>query len=719
MCRTSTRSSSADSPTKARLSGNTPSLSDRIAALQRRNVSGPASTSAAASTPTTALPPSSSSASSSPSGSYLAPPGGGGGGSSSASSAVKDRIARLQSKGDGESPLLPRSSFGAPAPNPEVASHALRQFPGASLGPAQGATLRPQMTGGAWLNGMPANTSGGPLRPQMTGGMWGNQYYGAHAAVPMPRRGVSPTVPTTPTRKQTEPVVLGGRDDAFAELDREAEQARAREESVETTTSDATVSQTLPDTTATKLPTFPSAPDSSPPPPSSATTSSISSAATTLPNLPEAPTEAPQLKLDPSPDDRRPPSPITANGQSREIEIGVRVPDDPDAQRKLDELVSAADNLHVQTTTPPSPTASSSKDDSNDPRKFNPLYRDITDDDDLLSPADQFGTLTVLRRSRTGSSVSDGLHGVGQAAVESLMDASDDDESQDREILTNSGGGGGGGKRNAISGLPPTSPPSRQHRARDEAGQNGTSHSDQSSYTNGSPARGSSSGVRTESPTAMLQSPIRGTNGRGGNGINPLSPSSSSSSSIRLPTSDSTESGMTVTSNPRTIHDSPDRVAELRRPSASGSSVITDRTQSPTIPHRSASVASSNYSSASGGRWSTAVPQADPIFEDSPSGSHGGRERERERDQNQERDGGGGSAASIGASAASPGSNHAAVSASAARARAREAIALARSKSQGGRLARPPPPGRTLTAAELDASDDDYEPGWASIISRK
>jgi hypothetical protein len=43
---------------------------------------------------------------------------------------------------------------------------------------------------------------------------------------------------------------------------------------------------------------------------------------------------------------------------------------------------------------------------------------------------------------------------------------------------------------------------------------------------------------------------------------------------------------------------------------------------------------------------------------------------------------------------------------------AKQAIMAARSKSQS---IRKPPPGRMMTAAEMDASDDEYEPGWASV----
>ncbi|GAC99291.1 hypothetical protein PHSY_006892 [Pseudozyma hubeiensis SY62] len=47
---------------------------------------------------------------------------------------------------------------------------------------------------------------------------------------------------------------------------------------------------------------------------------------------------------------------------------------------------------------------------------------------------------------------------------------------------------------------------------------------------------------------------------------------------------------------------------------------------------------------------------------------------------------------------------------------ARKAVAMGRTKSQSQRLRRPPP-GTMLSAADLDASDDEYEPGWASVTS--
>lgn len=47
-------------------------------------------------------------------------------------------------------------------------------------------------------------------------------------------------------------------------------------------------------------------------------------------------------------------------------------------------------------------------------------------------------------------------------------------------------------------------------------------------------------------------------------------------------------------------------------------------------------------------------------------------------------------------------------------AQAKQAITAARSKSQ--KIKRPPP-GRMMTAAEMDASDDEYEPGWVSVTT--
>ncbi|KAK0550332.1 hypothetical protein OC846_003717 [Tilletia horrida] len=677
-----------DSPGKPRLSGGTPSLSERIAALQRRNVSGP-------STSTTVSPSSSSQGNTSGS-SLLAPPSGGGG----AASAVKDRIARLQSRGDGESPLIPRSSFGAPAPNPDVASHAVRQFPGA--GGSQ-AGLRPQLTGAAWLNGMPAANSAA-LRPQQTGGMWGNQYYGAHAAHPLPRRGPSPT---TPSRQVSNPIIHGDAPDAFAELDREAELARMKEAAAAESSeySPTSPSKATSPRSDGNLPSLPSAPDSSPalpasPPDDKATADGPTSTSSALPELPEAPTETPQVKVEPSP---APP----ANGQSHEIEIGVRAPEDPGAQRKLENaLVSSTSSLRLEPITPTSPSATQGRKTSSGSSGSyvnNPLYTDITDNDDqLLGGGQAFGTLTVLKRSRTGSSsVSDGAHGVGKAALDSmLMDGSDSEEgSQHAEPQSPSQSQRY--KRQGSAALDASSILASPKAYKSRNGEPGGSVS-VDSVANGSPiSRGTS---RTATRDDHLQSPVR-KGSVGTSGFPPSSPPSlmnAASAISGLPASDSMDSAFTITSNPRTIHESPDRVAEVRRASASTASSASMSQSTNTdgavsrvsIPRRSASVASSTVSAgSSGGR--RAMPAEPPILESAGNGNNGYGNGERAS------------------------STTAASSASAAASRAREAIALARSKSQGGRLAKPPPPGRTLTAAELDASDDDYEPGWASIISRK
>lgn len=111
---------------------------------------------------------------------------------------------------------MPRSSFGSPAPNPEIRS-ARSQFPGASAGKGTGAwgegVLRPQMTGGVWLGagagggwGDPASAS---LRPQMTGGAFlGNG---------TPR--TSGLGASRPMRVASDNIMHGVGRDAFAELD--------------------------------------------------------------------------------------------------------------------------------------------------------------------------------------------------------------------------------------------------------------------------------------------------------------------------------------------------------------------------------------------------------------------------------------------------------------------------------------------------------------------
>ncbi|PWN24535.1 hypothetical protein BDZ90DRAFT_234817 [Jaminaea rosea] len=208
-----------------KMPAGTSSLSDRIAALQRK---------ASDSTPS----PSSSSSSSygpgagassmrrTPSAS-TSPPNAADTSSSSVLSngssyssrsgtpqAVRDRIARFQlspssANGEAERPLLPRSSFGfgAPAPNPDnVGGRVLRPYPvgaGGSGNWGEG-VLRPQMTGGAWVgtgqSGSSARGSTPGLMPQLTGPTWN-------------RRQAS-TPESTLAPRQT----IGGRD-AFADLD--------------------------------------------------------------------------------------------------------------------------------------------------------------------------------------------------------------------------------------------------------------------------------------------------------------------------------------------------------------------------------------------------------------------------------------------------------------------------------------------------------------------
>lgn len=158
----------------------TTSLSDRIAALQRKSSTSNGSVKLG-------------------SRSISANVGGGGGASgdsnttsghlspiqsparsvSSSSQAVKDRIARFQAS-DHEKPLIPKSSFGAPSPmGSERNPNALRPYPGASAsGGGSGQwgenVLRPQLTGGTWVGGGEGRgwAEGGSVRPQLTGSAW-------------------------------------------------------------------------------------------------------------------------------------------------------------------------------------------------------------------------------------------------------------------------------------------------------------------------------------------------------------------------------------------------------------------------------------------------------------------------------------------------------------------------------------------------------------------
>ena len=150
----------------------TSSLSDRIAALQRKSSSNAGS-------------PRSTSAQVSGSGSRSQDTGLSGAttvarsvsSSASRSQAVKDRIMRFQND---EKPLIPKSSFGAPTPmNADRHSNAVRPYPGANAsGSGSGKwgenVLRPQMTGGTWASrgeGKGWSDVAG-VRPQMTGSPW-------------------------------------------------------------------------------------------------------------------------------------------------------------------------------------------------------------------------------------------------------------------------------------------------------------------------------------------------------------------------------------------------------------------------------------------------------------------------------------------------------------------------------------------------------------------
>ena len=162
---------------------------------------------------------------------------------------MRDRIARFQASASSEAPLIPRSSFGAPTPNPDVLKSAKRHaFPGAQATKGTGnwgETLRPQLTGG-WLQvgGYGNSHAGvdGEMRPQLTGGLWGSPKYSTgrggessgafyykldHFADRYTSLG-SPFPAAAPPISPTGPKTLGGGTDAFAELDGEAETETAR-----------------------------------------------------------------------------------------------------------------------------------------------------------------------------------------------------------------------------------------------------------------------------------------------------------------------------------------------------------------------------------------------------------------------------------------------------------------------------------------------------------
>ncbi|CAO1621998.1 unnamed protein product [Sympodiomycopsis kandeliae] len=252
------------------------------------------------------------------------------------SKAVRDRIAKFQQSTD-ESPILPRSSFGAPAPNPEndrLRVH--RPYPGASAaGGGSGrwgeGVLRPQMTGGAWLGngsgsaGMPRGPSS--LAPQLTGPTWSR------------RQASSPETFASRDR-------IGGGPDAFAELDSRssslrglgshagdvASQAAAMRglslspNSAAQKRSSIVISPSLPSPSeeieigSQSLPILPDTPTQELPSLPATTTTTTTNGTTTilaqeekLPHLPSAPSDIPQ---DPFPPPR---SPIPTDGHSNEV----------------------------------------------------------------------------------------------------------------------------------------------------------------------------------------------------------------------------------------------------------------------------------------------------------------------------------------------------------------------------------------------------------------
>ncbi|CAO1624604.1 unnamed protein product [Parajaminaea phylloscopi] len=180
------------------------SLSERIAALQRKA----SDSQRRPSSPHLVRTPSAGNSSSSSAASLWAS---GSSRSGQPPQAVKDRIARFQQSATdvGERPLVPRSSFGAPAPNPDNVGRVLRPYPGAmATGGGSGnwgeGVLRPQMTGSAWLGtGSSGREHRSPgLMPQMTGPTWGRR----QASTPE-----SLMIPTTQRH-------ISGRD-AFQDLD--------------------------------------------------------------------------------------------------------------------------------------------------------------------------------------------------------------------------------------------------------------------------------------------------------------------------------------------------------------------------------------------------------------------------------------------------------------------------------------------------------------------
>ncbi|EST06488.2 hypothetical protein PSEUBRA_004391 [Kalmanozyma brasiliensis GHG001] len=257
------------------------SLSERIAALQRK-------TSNTARTNNLSPPATSASSGSgrlSPGDSPSRSPSGGSG-----INAVRDRIAKFQSSD--EKPVMPRSSFGSPAPNPDL-RNARSQFPGASAVKGTGAwgegVLRPQMTGGVWLGAGAGGGWGDPgsasLRPQMTGGAFLGNGAPRASSFGASRRGVS------------ENIMHGSGRDAFADLDDDLVlTGRNRPHTPEGSTKEQLASGAAASNAADVLPTLPDTPTAEIDLEKIHASSGLPEAAppATMPEFPETPSSAPK-----------------------------------------------------------------------------------------------------------------------------------------------------------------------------------------------------------------------------------------------------------------------------------------------------------------------------------------------------------------------------------------------------------------------------------------
>lgn len=259
------------------------SLSERIAALQKSSSQTGRSSSAsnASASPSSIALDRSFSAGGYKGGSTL-------GGKNPAN--VRERIAKFQNS---DKPLIPKSSFGSPAPmHADRNQHVVRPYPGANAsGQGSGSwgegVLRPQVTGGAWTSDGRAFETGN-LKPQLTGGAWlgAGQVAGASGASTL-RGNSSPngSLSRSPMRQrdafldlEDDPLLLGSpqkrkplrRDSSFTEAQMAAASMglsrSSRAASTDGTAESVGASSTLTDhqedieSNATTLPDLPAAP---------------------------------------------------------------------------------------------------------------------------------------------------------------------------------------------------------------------------------------------------------------------------------------------------------------------------------------------------------------------------------------------------------------------------------------------------------------------------